>query len=385
MLAEDLNAVNLLQVEDPQFSVPANGHFTGRLDTNSTPGCEIYVGQELQEWQMGHVNLTGLTRPVDGYPNMGGGLEYWKTEPQWDLVRGMRAARAQHGTIIWAHLGNLPGAQSPVAAALGLLDAIELVTWNDPAQLPNHRDPWDNSGMPQAEFPVLRAVDLYYQFLNAGFRIPVAAGTDKLGEDIPLGSNRTYGRAKGSASYESWMEAIKSGRSFVSNGPLLKFDVAGQEPGDVVEFQGTRRVKARVTARSILPFTTLEIVLNGVTVAHRTVAIPQNSPADGVYAMSVETEVELGRSGWLAARVIDHPDLPNRILPRGVSVFAHTSPIYFLRDGRNVREQSSIEYLQKWVKGLQHWLRSNPPFANNQDQENARRTADQALRYYQNL
>ena len=383
MQAEDLNTLNLLQVMDP--AVPADGHFTGRLDDDSTPGCELYVGQEILEWQMGHVNLVGLTRLVDGYPNMGGGLEYWKSAPHWNLVRAMQAARSQHGTIIWAHFSSLPGAQSPVAAALGLVDAIELITWSDPAQLPNHRGPWDNSGMTTAEFPVLRPVDLYYQFLNAGFRIPVAAGSDKLAEDIPLGSNRTYARVKEPAGYESWMDAVKSGKSFVSNGPLLDFDAADHQPGDVVEFHGTKRVNARVTARSLLPFTTIEIVLNGTTIAHRTVPIPPKKPADGIYSMTVQADVELERSGWLAARVIDHPDLPNRILPRGVSVFAHTSPVYFLRDGQNVREKSSIDYLQKWVKGLQHWLGTNPPFANDEDKQNARRTADEALRYYEQL
>lgn len=385
MLAEDLSALNLLQVTDPQFSVLANGHFTGRLDTNSTPGCELYVGQEVQEWQMGHINLVGLTCLIDGYPNMGGGLEYWKSSPHWDLVRAMQAARSQHGTVIWAHLCSLPGAQCPVAAALGYLDAIELLTWNDPALLPNHWDPWENSGMSLVEFPVLRPVDLYYQFLNSGFRIPVAAGTDKLGDDIPLGSNRTYARVKGPANYASWMEAVKAGRSFVSNGPLLEFEAADHLPGDVVEFHGSKRIKARVTAHSILPFTTLEIVLNGTTIAHKTLTIPQNQPNEGVYSMTVQAEAELARSGWLAARVIDHPDLPNRILPRGISVFAHTSPAYFLRDGQPVREQPSIEYLQKWVKGLQHWLETDPQFANDKDKQNARHTAEDALRYYQRL
>jgi hypothetical protein len=142
---------------------------------------------------------------------------------------------------------------------------------------------------------------------------------------------------------------------------------------------------ARVTARSLMPFTTIEIVLNGTTIAHRTVSIPPKKPAVGIYSMTVQADVELERSGWLAARVIDHPDLPNRILPRGVSVFAHASPVYFLRDGQNVREKSSIDYLQKWVKGLQHWLGTNPPFANDEDKQNARRTADEALRYYEQL
>ena len=113
--------------------------------------------------------------------------------------------------------------------------------------------------------------------------------------------------------------------------------------------------------------------------------MPNHSPVAGVYSMSVEANVEMERGGWIAARVIDHPDLPNRILPRGGSVFAYTSPVYFLRDGRNVREEPSIAYLQKWVKGLQHWLQSDPPFANSQDKQNAWRTADEALRYYQRL
>ena len=153
--------------------------------------------------------------------------------------------------------------------------------------------------MSQAEFPIMRPLDLYYQYLIAGFRVPIAAGTDKFVEDIPLGSNRVYARAQEPANYASWLAAIKAGKTFVSNGPLLEFDVAGHEPGDVVEFRGTRRVKARVTARSILPFYLLEIVMNGQTIEHKTVP-PSTSPRkDGRYAMEIETTVNLGQSGWL--------------------------------------------------------------------------------------
>ena len=154
---------------------------------------------------------------------------------------------------------------------------------------------------------------------------------------------------------------------------------------DVIEFEGTRRIKARVRARSILPFTTLEIVMNGSVVGHKTVPVWSNAPVDGVYTMEVQAGVELTRSSWLAARVVDHPDLRNRILPREVSVFAHTSPVYFLREGRNIRESASIEYLQKWVAGVLHWLDSDPPFVHEQDRRNAREAAEQALRYYRSL
>ncbi len=386
MRAEDLNTLTLLYLPDEESPIATNKCFTGKLDENSTPGCEIYVSQEIQEWQMGHLALLGLKSLVPGYPHAGGSLEYWKRLPQWDLMRALRATRAQDGTILWPHICSLPGAELPVALALNLVDGVELLTWNDPTQLPNHWGPWEDSGFSQAEFPIMRSMDLYYQFLNAGFRLPIAAGTDKMGEEIPLGSNRTYARVTGARNYDSWLAAVKAGRGFVTNGPMLEFVGDGNTPGDVVEFRGSRTIKARVTARSILPINTVDVVMNGRKVGHTTVPlIHRDPPADGIYSLEVEATVELTDSAWLAARVIDHPDLPNRILPRGLSVFAHTSPIYFLKDGRKVREPASIAYLRKYVEGTLHWLGTNPNFALEEDRQAARHAAEQALQFYKDL
>lgn len=384
MRAEALNTLALLYLPDTEEPIAVNACFTGSLDPHSTTGCDIMVGEEIQDFQLGHLNLLGLTHLIEGYDQMGGGLEYWKTAPHWDLSRAVRQARAQNGTIVWAHLCSLPGRQLPVALALGWLDAIELITWNDPTDLPNHWGPWLNSGMPQAEFPVMRAMDLYYQCLNAGFRIPVAAGTDKFFEEIPLGSNRTYARVAEPSTYTNWLAAIRAGQGFVSNGPLLEFEVDGRIPGDVTSFSEPRLIRARATARAILPFNTLEIICNGNVIGHKTIAPPQTPPADGIYELSIESLVTMDHSCWLAARVIDHPDLRNRILPRNLSVFAHTSPVYFLRDGRDVREQASINYLRRYVESFLHWLDSHPPFFREEDREQARRDAELALRFYRN-
>jgi TolB protein len=200
-----------------------------------------------------------------------------------------------------------------------------------------------------------------------------------------LGSNRVYARVKQPATYAAWVEAIKAGRAFVSNGPILEFDAGGHEPGDVVQFHGASRLKARVTARSILPFTTLEIVVNGQTVAHKTVPVPKNPAVDGLYSMEVETTLDLVRSAWVAARVAEHPDLRAHILPRSLSVFAHTAPIYFLQDNRKVRDEASIVYLRKYVQGVLHWLGTDPPFKNPADRQAAQRTAQEALRVYKAL
>lgn len=386
MRAEDLNTLTLLYLPDTQYQIATNACFTGKLDTHSTPGCEIYVSQEIQEWQMGHLALLGLTSLVAGYPHAGGSLEHWKGFPQWDLMRALKATREQKGTIFWPHISSLPGAELPVALALGLVDGVELITWSDPTQLPNHWGPWEDSGFTQAEFPVMRSMDLYYQFLNAGFRLPIAAGTDKLDEEIPLGSNRTYARVTGTANYDSWLKAVQAGRSFVTNSPIIEFEVEGSEPGDVIEFEASKTVQARATVRSVLPINTVDIIMNGRKVGHKTSPLLRDDPpADGIYRMEVETTVELAESAWLAARAIDHPDLRNRILPRGLSVFAHTSPVYFLKEGRKVREPASIAYLQKYVEGTLHWLGTHPNFALEEDRIAARQAAEQALQFYKDL
>ena len=83
--------------------------------------------------------------------------------------------------------------------------------------------------------------------------------------------------------------------------------------------------------------------------------------------------------------MIDNPDLRNPILPRGLSVFAHTSPVYFLRNGNRVREEASIAYLRKYVEGVIHWLGTRPKFVRAEDREDAQKTAEEALEYYRKL
>lgn len=388
MRAEDLNALNLLITG----GLPSDGSFKGRVDDLSTPGCEIYMSQEVVDAQLGHLTLSGLKSLIPGYPVPGGTLEYAFSHPHWDMLRAARATREQNGLVSVAHFENLPGAATPVAMALGLLDAVELPTWSDPMQLPAHLDPWNNSGMSTAEFTPMRGVDLYYQYLNAGFRLPIAAGTDKGGEEIPVGGNRAYVAMKGKAGYAAWLAGLKLGAGFVTNGPIIEFEVEGHGSGDVIQFQGTKRIKARATARSILPFTTLEIFINGRPVAHKlslvqnNFGLPENNrPVDGIYTMEVEATVSLEQSSWLAARALSNSDLAPRLLARESPVFSHTSPVYFLQEGRKVRDEASIAYLRKYVKGLLHWLSTKPSFANDKDHNAVQRDAEQALRIYEGL
>jgi hypothetical protein len=301
------------------------------------------------------------------------------------MARVLREARQQGGVTTWAHFCNLPGAESPIDIALGLVDAVDLVTYDDPTQLPSHWGPWINSGMSQAEFTVMRSMDLYYRYLNAGFRLPIGAGTDKMGDDIPVGSNRLYVRPVGEPNYGGWLAGLKAGNGFVTNGPMLTFAVDGHSSGETVRFTGTRTVKARATAKSILPFQGLEIVVNGERAGVKNVTNRGRPGPDGLYTVELDAEVDLKGSSWLAARVAESPGSRSRILPRGLTVFAHTNPVYFLQDGKKVRELASIRYLQKYVQGSIYWLNTAARFRSPEEKEEALRLADQARRFYAEL
>jgi len=380
MMAEDLDMLTILVGED----TVKNRQFTGTIDPASSPGHTIYVAQEVRDWQMGHVTLLGLTTMVPGYPIVGGTLEsYHHTD--WLMSHAADETHRQGGMVAWAHFSNLPGAESAVDIALGKIDALELMTYDDPTQLPSHWGPWKNSRMPTPEFTVMRGMDLWYQYLNSGFRLPIVAGTDKMADDIPMGSNRFYAYTKGDTTYQSWLTAIKSGQGFITNGPILTFQVDGHNSGEVINFSGSLKLHATVTARSILPFATLEIISNGWVTGHKTVFVADNPPVDGLYTMTVEADLILDKSTWIAARVADDPDNKNRILPRGLSVFAHTDPVYFLKDGKPVKEKASVLYLQKYVQGTIHWLQTNPPFENPEDRLEALKLSEQALQIYRSL
>ncbi|HEX2524137.1 MAG TPA: hypothetical protein VHP35_18665, partial [Terriglobia bacterium] len=173
MRAEDLDVLNLL-VTDMTHDLEK---FTGKLDPVSTPGHSVYVGQEFRDWQQGHLVLMRIKQIIQPFEPFGGTF-MGRSEPNFVLARALRETRRQGGVATWAHFCNLPGTESPIDIALGLIDAVDLITYDDPTQLPSHWGPWKTSGMSQAEFTVMRAMDLYYQYLNAGFRLPIAAGTD---------------------------------------------------------------------------------------------------------------------------------------------------------------------------------------------------------------
>jgi len=89
----------------------------------------------------------------------------------------------------------------------------------------------------------------WYDALNSGFRVAPTAGTDYMNPGTTLpGRDRFYTRVDGPLTYEAWLQGVRQGRTFVTNGPMLEFEVNGKGMGEEAALQGpgTLRVRGRV-------------------------------------------------------------------------------------------------------------------------------------------
>jgi TolB protein len=346
MKAEDLHVVENLIVNKEQ-RIPDIALFTGALDPASTADTLLYHSQEYHTSFWGHTGLLGLTQSVllpgyVGYANTAAASLYPMNATVADL------ARAQGALLGYVHpfdarpdfaattppptnavQGFLPGepVELPIDVALGKVDYYEAVSISD------H----------------LSTSEVWYRLLNAGFRIPVAAGTDAMANYAslrgPVGMNRVFAKVEGPLDHAAFLAAIKAGRTMATNGPLVELavragDGAWTEPGgEMALAAGKQRLEARVSLRSIVPVDTVEVVWNG-RVAGTVPLTGDHTSADAVLRISVD------RSGWLVVRAYAsrsrHPVLD--IYP-----FATTSPVYVNLGGVPPRSPEDARYFLGWI------------------------------------
>ena len=92
--------------------------------------------------------------------------------------------------------------------------------------------------------------EIYYHLLNCGLRIPPSAGSASGVLPNPVGYNRVYVHVGKELTWEKWWEGLRAGRSFVTNGPLLRVTADGELPGHVFTAADGRRGEGRAQGRT---------------------------------------------------------------------------------------------------------------------------------------
>ena len=186
--------------------------------------------------------------------------------------------------------------------------------------------PRDTKKYPPPLGNALWTLQIYYHALNSGVRLPPSAGSASGVLPNPVGYNRAYVYVDGDFTYEKWRDGLLAGRSFVSNGPLLRCRANGDLPGHL--FKADAPVEISIDGRldSREQIKTVELVRNGV--AER-VTLP--------HKFTIDT------SGWFLLRAI--ADVTNTFR------YASTAPWYAEIANRPApHKKESAQFFVDWCR-----------------------------------
>ena len=164
---------------------------------------------------------------------------------------------------------------------------------------------------------------LWFMLLNQGYRMPATASTDASfdnpGRAVP-GAVRVYTRIDGDLTLEKVAVAMKSGRNFVTSGPLLAFTVDGHGIGEILPVSSSIKCGARVHAWASGAaeeyLTKIEVIRNGeIYKSLEIVGKPKTH--------EVAFEIEEDRTAWYIVKCYGSH----------WSQYAVSNPIYFEASG----------------------------------------------------
>jgi TolB protein len=291
----------------------------------------IEFGQEVRSHFLGHIALIG-TQDLH-WP--------WVWGPRYDIyeaddrlnAEAIRFAREQNALGGYVHPVTIQdpfqegGASSmPISlvadAVLGEVDLLEIVClWSDE----------------------IGTAVVWHELLNIGVPIGMSAGSDAMSDlyrTMSIGATRVYVKPKGALTTASYLEALKAGRSFATNGPQLVFSVDGKEVGEVISSK-SKKVNWTLSTYSPIAFETVELFVNGKVVWSQ-------KAENSIGAKKYSGSISIPEGGWVTARVSggksEWPMMDSY-------PFAETSPFWFGQVG-STSKIAKIEAAKKLLIAL---------------------------------
>ncbi|NND05659.1 MAG: CehA/McbA family metallohydrolase [Saprospiraceae bacterium] len=334
---EDLHvsAILTLKGEWETHAIYANEYPMGIRETFSTADHIITYGEEFRNNPYGHLAFLGLEeliQPIStGALGELGGPDY----PPNSVI--LKKAMDQGATTIAAHFGNFTqgvtsietpwpstGFEMPIDIALGHVQLAEI---------------YGNGGQ----------LNVWYDILNCGFRIPATAGPDWNIKDSP----RVYvDLDEQPFTLENWRKGLERGQSFITKGPMLFFEVNRQMPGSILNMK-KGPVPLVVTTEALMPDRKLpvDILYNGQV----------------LFTTTEQTNhINIDDSGWIATRCEG----------------AHSNPIYIDIEGREAGYAEPAERFIKIIDRLADWVEKKGLFLHEDQKQSVLDVIDRGRAVY---
>ncbi|GEO07523.1 hypothetical protein SAE01_00190 [Segetibacter aerophilus] len=365
-------------------------YFTGKdnplSDKNNVLRYDIEVSG-FPSSHAGHICLLNLKE--DDYPNTKV-IEDW---PTWTLPV-LQWAKKQGGITAYAHSGwglepitptsAIPNYVMPKLDGIGANEYVVTVTHGavDYYSLGDTPVPWE--------------LNMWYHTLNCGFRTRIGGETDfPCISDERVGLTRSYAKLKDGVTFASFMDCLKRGANYVSNGfaHLIDYKVNNLEAGEKnSELSVTANSTLNITVKAAamlnavqdetgkyiasrtpeqIPYWNIErarigtsrnvyveLIVNGESVEKQQIA------ADGKW-QDMKFNYKMAKSSWVAIRI---------------NSSAHTNPIFVIVDGKPIVDQKSAAWCRDAVD--QCW-KTKSPAIKKEELEAAKAAYDFARKTYE--
>jgi hypothetical protein len=367
--------------------------FTGHDDPLSTAKNIMRNDVEVSGFPSSHAGHIVLLRlKEDDYPGTTK-VEEW---PSWTLPV-LSWAKSQNAITGYAHSGwgleptektdQLPNYILPKMDGIGANEYIVTVTQN----VVDFYSAGDT--------PAQWELNMWYQTLNCGFTTRLSGETDfPCIYDERVGIARSYFKPEGNLTYDGYVDAIKKGRSYVSEGNshIINFSVNGLEAGtndsrlslkneeavkitaivvaNLPEHQDQQGAAIAQTELTEQPYWDIERARIGTTRKVGVELIVNGYPVDTTEITAdgklndITFNYPVGHSSWVALRVFPS---------------SHTNPVFIIVDGKPIHERKSAEWCRKAVdqcwKMKQVNIRSEERSAAEAAYDKARKIYDQII------
>jgi hypothetical protein len=386
-LADDVNFEPILTLWNHQSPAPPGGIWPDWPSGSSVHADATHLvtlrNQEIERIggdafeSVGALLMFGLTKPVKMPPR---GSRY-----PCDAVLGRIAKKTSPECII--DTDKPIWGENVVGVALGLFDSVQVCHnhYHRQATLQAGRVGWGMAGTDIEEQQkdwgqdelFHRTNSTYYRFLNCGFKLAATGGSAMGVMDVPLGYGRTYAKLDGPLTEANYLNAIRAGRTFATNGPVLILTADGLDSGAEIQYSTAQNEPVRIKAelRSIHRIDSLELIYNGRVIKRLNLEDRMTSP---VLEESAVMELKPLRSGWIAARaVFTSPD--------GHLRQAHTSPVYVTVDDKPAVSKNDAEYMIRWIDRLLEVSRKPDRYQSDGEQTESQIIFGQARQIYENI
>ena len=253
--------------------------------------------------------------------------------------------------------------ETPVVMALATPNSMGLLHnhFNQYGMLDNEAwgRPRDEKRFPGREGFAEASMEINYRYWNLGFDVPATAGSASGVLPNPVGYNRVYVEIPEKFDVEPFYRNLRQGRSFVTNGPMLFFDVT-ELPG--------RRIGVSIDVRSREPLTKVELIANGVVVE-------SFSAPPGKTSFQTEVSLREGLYTWVAARAFSENESTIRM--------AHTQPARLVGHWPT---QDDAAFFVDWIDDLIAESKADSErFGSEAERDGVLALYEQARQYYLGL